>query len=113
MHELGLAQDTLDCALQAAARQGAGRITGLRLRIGDLSGVVPEALYFALETILAGTPADGATIDIERVAAVCFCPDCKAEFPVEAFVYTCPNCGRAGCDLVRGREMTLVSLEVD
>lgn len=113
MHELGLAQNTLDLALQTASREGAERITVLRLQVGDLSGVVPEALQFALETIVTDTPAHDARIEIERIPAVCFCADCKAEFPADGYVYHCPHCAAQGCELLRGTEMTLISMEVD
>jgi len=112
MHELGLAQQALAIALGEAERQGAHRITAMRLRIGDLSGVVPEALQFALETIAEGTPAEGAALVMERVIPFCMCGACGNEFEVVDFSYACPTCGTSDTQVCRGREMDLVSLEV-
>lgn len=113
MHELGIAQDTLDLALSAAQRQGATRITRLNLEVGLLSGVVPEALQFALETIIAGTIAEQAVVHIENLKPVCRCATCGLEFDVVAYVYTCPTCGSTDTTVVQGTEMRLLSLEVD
>ena len=112
MHELGIAQQTLDMAVAETRRQGASRVLAMRLRIGDLSGVVPEALQFALETIVEGTPAAGARIDIERVLPACYCVHCKREFEVSDSSYACPDCGEISVDMRHGKEMDLVSLEV-
>ncbi len=112
MHELGIAQQTLDMAVAETRRQGASRVLALRLRIGDLSGVVPEALQFALETIVEGTPAAGARIDIERVVPACYCVHCKSEFEASNYSYVCPDCGESSLDIRRGKEMDLISLEV-
>ncbi len=112
MHELGIAQDTLSLALDEARRQSATRVLAMRLRVGDLSGVVPEALQFALETIVEGTPATGARIEIDRVIPVCYCNECSREFEARDYSYECPDCGEISLDLRRGKEMDLVSLEV-
>ncbi len=112
MHELGLAQETLAIALDEARRQGARRILCMRLRIGDLSGVVVEALRFALETVAENTPAAGARIEVDRVVPACYCNQCRCEFEVQAHSYICPRCGDISLDLRRGREMDLISMEV-
>lgn len=112
MHELGLAQEALDVALATAQRQGARRIVAMHLRIGGLSGVVPEALRFALETITAGTPAEGARILMERVIPFCRCEACGGEYEVVDCSYACPMCGDTRGRLSRGKELDLVSLEV-
>jgi hydrogenase nickel incorporation protein HypA/HybF len=71
MHEVGLMQSTLAFALKRAADEGAQRIHRLTMRIGPLSGVVPEALEFAFEVLTQGTIAEGAGFEVERVPIVC------------------------------------------
>lgn len=112
MHELGLAQQTLDLALTEIQRAGAQRIRVFRLRIGEWSGVVPEALQFALETIIVGTPADGARIELEQVPAACSCQACGTVYGVGDYVYECPVCGTRNDRVCSGKEMDLYSLEV-
>lgn len=112
MHELGLAENTLTIALDEARRQNARQILAMRLRVGALSGVVPEALQFALETIIEDTPAAGARIQIDRIIPVCYCNECRSEFEVHDYSYACPACGNVSLDLRCGKEMDLISLEV-
>ena len=71
MHEVGLMQTALEIALRHAHRHGAGRIHGRTLRVGPLSGAVPEALEFAFDVIAQGTIAEGARLVIRRVPISC------------------------------------------
>lgn len=112
MHEAGLAQTALEIATEKARERGATRIHRMTLRVGDLSGVVPEALRFALEAISPGTPAEGAAFEIEIVPVECHCVTCDRPFLPVDMVYTCPACGTLSADVRQGYELELVSLEV-
>jgi hydrogenase nickel incorporation protein HypA/HybF len=106
-------QQVLDVALREAEAHGGKEIHAIRLRVGVMSGVVPEALEFAFEALRGDTPARGARLVLERVPAVCYCPACNEEFGVENFVYACPRCGELSGELRAGRELEVASIEVD
>ena len=113
MHELGIATAALEQVLAQARQAGAQQVTRICLRIGALSGVDPEALQFAFEAIVPDTPAAGATIAIEHVAAVAHCPACDRDFTADfAHLCACPVCGRSSADFRQGRELELTSLEL-
>lgn len=113
MHELGLAQQTLDVALDIAREQQANRILAFQLRIGDWSGVVVEALSFALSAISKDTIAEGAAIHWQTVPPAVRCGTCTKEYEVDTYDYVCPDCGTENVDLCRGREMELLTIEVE
>ena len=112
MHELSIMQSALSQALEEAQRAGASRVEEIRLRIGVLSGVVPEALKFAFETLAEGTPAEHAALTIESVPARFWCSACRREFESERLFAECPDCHAASNELRAGRELELASLEV-
>lgn len=112
MHEVGLMQTALELAAEQTRRQGASAIHRIRLRVGNLSGAVPEALEFAFEAISQGTLAEGAQLEIERVAVVCHCETCDREFQPDDVVFECPRCGELSVDVRQGRELELAQLEV-
>jgi hydrogenase nickel incorporation protein HypA/HybF len=111
MHEVGIMQNALNLALKRASEHGAARIEKIRLRIGALSGVVPDALEFAFETLKQNTPAAQAQLVIEPVPAVCWCGPCQVEFESADLMFDCPHCGGLATELRRGRELDLVSVE--
>lgn len=112
MHEAGVIQDALDTALEHAQRRGASRIHRLTLRVGALAGVEPKALAFAFDVVTNGTIAEGATLEVQDVPLVCFCPHCANEFRPAGWIFECPCCGRPTADVRQGRELELASMEV-
>lgn len=112
MHEFGIMEAALETAAQKTRAAGATQIHRLKLRVGKLSGVVPEALRFAFDALKAGSPAASAVLEIEEVPAVCWCADCAAEFEAADLNYECPRCHRPSGELRRGKEMELASLEI-
>lgn len=112
MHEISIMQATLDLALATAKKSAAARIHSLRMRIGVMTGVVPEALQFAFEALREGTLAAEATLQIETIPAACWCPACQREFVAQDWLQECPQCHRSGGELRRGMELELASMEV-
>jgi hydrogenase nickel incorporation protein HypA/HybF len=113
MHELSIMQNALSQTLDQAGRAGARRVHEIRLRIGDLSGVIPDALQFAFETLAEGTPAEGARLTIERVPARFWCERCRLEFEGSDMFAECPTCHAPSGTLRAGRELELASMEID
>ncbi len=112
MHEVGIMQSALEMAEHQARAAGAMRIHRLKLRVGALSGVVPEALRFAYEGLKPGTLAADAVLEIEEVPAVGWCQDCNAEFTATDLCYECPQCHQMSGQLRHGNELELASLEI-
>lgn len=113
MHELAIMDSALNLALDQARKAGATRVLVIRLRIGVLSGVVPDALQFAFESLAPGTLADGAALSIEDVPARFWCDTCQREFQSDDFFGECPQCHAASGTLRSGRELELASMEID
>lgn len=113
MHELSLMEALRDQALAAAHADGASRITAIRLRVGELAGVEIEALRFAFPVVMAGTMAAGAELHIEIEPAECQCAACALPFPASDGCCDCPRCGAISRQLLRGRDLRLLELEVE
>jgi hydrogenase nickel incorporation protein HypA/HybF len=112
MHEVSIIEQTLELAVKYAQEQQARQIHCLKMRIGKMSGVVPEALNFAFSVVTQGTIAADATLEIETVAVVCYCHCCQAEFSPDDLFYQCPTCGQFSTDVRSGQEIELASLEI-
>ena len=106
-------QSALRLALDQARQAGASRVHLIRLRIGVLSGVVPDALEFAFEALAAGTVAENAKLSIEQVPARFWCATCTREFQSDDMFAECPDCHALSGELRAGREMELASLEIE
>jgi hydrogenase nickel incorporation protein HypA/HybF len=113
MHELSIMESALTLVQDQARQAGATRVYAVRLRVGALSGVVPDALQMAFEALTPGTLAEGATLAIEAVAARFWCGQCAAEFASDQMLAECPRCGGISGELRAGKELELASLEIE
>lgn len=95
MHEMGVAVEVLRIARAAVADRGPGRVTAVRLAVGDLAAVEPELLAYAWEAVVAGSPEEGSTLEIDwrRARQVCgACGDVPGRAP-GTWLRLCPRCG--------------------
>ena len=126
MHELSIALEicrNVERALTDAAggepggsdlkEKFAGRVRLVKVRVGELSGVEPDSLSFSFEAAVKGTVLDGARLDIVKVPVKYRCGGCSAETAGEFPLVRCPACASAKLELIGGRELEVLSAEVD
>ena len=114
MHELSIALSILDIAAEEVERNGGGSVVAIRLRLGLLSGVAREALEGSFAMAREGTALERTELIIDDIPPMAYCRDCAAErAPSSAYELLCPVCGAAMPDIIRGRELEVVALEVD
>jgi hydrogenase nickel incorporation protein HypA/HybF len=112
VHELAVAEGLVRQVLAVAREKAPGRrLTGLEVELGELSAVVPEFLRSAFALAAEGTALEGAALSIRRVAPEFACRACAARFAPGGTA--CPRCGGADLELVAGRELLLVGIEVE
>lgn len=113
MHEVSIMAEAVRMAVETAQSAGAKRVIGLRLRVGTLSGAVPEAMQFAWDVVRRDTSAAEAWLEIESVPAASWCANCQVEFECRDFVNECPRCHDVSGDLRRGRELEIANVEIE
>jgi hydrogenase nickel incorporation protein HypA/HybF len=113
MHEVALAQSMLDLIEGQAAQSGFTRVHVVRLSVGALSTVEPEALVFGFESVCRGTVAEGAKLVIERTPGKAYCTTCMAEISISSRGQPCPGCQGFQWLVTSGEELQLRDLEVD
>jgi hydrogenase nickel incorporation protein HypA/HybF len=113
MHELSIALGIVDVAAEALARNGGGRVEAVHLKLGPLSGVIKAALLSAYELATEESLLAGSHLEIEDVPVEINCPICRAIRPVQSIQQMrCRECGTLCADIVRGRELEVVALEI-
>ena len=112
MHELTLCRNMVEIIEQEAVRQSFQRVETVRMEIGALSCVEPEALRFCFGTVTRGTVAEGARLEIIMTPAEARCRDCGAERAVDRWGTACRACGGHRLDLRGGDRMRIKDMEV-
>jgi hydrogenase nickel incorporation protein HypA/HybF len=113
MHEMSLAEGILQIVEEAAAKQGFRKVTEVRLEIGALSGVEPDALTFCLDVVFRDSVAEGARVELERLPGQGFCLACSETVVVTALYDACPKCGSYQVQATGGTEMRVKDLLVE
>jgi hydrogenase nickel incorporation protein HypA/HybF len=108
VHELSITQSVVDAVTDHA---GDSRVLSIRLTVGRLSGVVPDAMRFCFELITEGTTLEGARLEIDEPVGQARCGSCGSEFTLADLVLLCA-CGSADVTVLAGRELRITSLEV-
>ncbi len=113
MHEVSIVQGLLEIAIDKCSKEGYKSIDLIKVKVGKASGVVPDAMFFAFEALKPGTIAEKAVLKIEEIPVGGFCESCKKHFTVEdAYVISCPVCGKTSFRLETGRELNIDEMEV-
>jgi hydrogenase nickel incorporation protein HypA/HybF len=113
MHELAVAQSIVDTVSAALKSRPTGRITTIRLRIGRLTDIAPEALQFGFTALTRDTKLAETSLIIDSVPIMAVCRACEHTFAVEDFRFVCPRCRAHTTDMVQGDELEIESMDIE
>ncbi|CAG0978953.1 Hydrogenase maturation factor HybF [Anaerolineae bacterium] len=113
MHELGIAQEMLKIAVEYAAKHNAKRITGFNIEMSAMADESEDSLRFHLDTLMRGTIAEGAHVEITQVPVQVTCLACGNDFHLTADIAICPRCSSAQVRVQDSEEFRLASIEVE
>ncbi len=113
MHELSIAQSIVDIIDQYVPREQRHTIRSIKLRVGELSGVVPGSLAFCFTAVTAGTPMARAVLEIEHVPYVLHCAHCESDSTTEPGLALCPRCNSRQTTVRSGTELQVVTIDLD
>jgi len=113
MHELSMIANLFEILEEQAAEKNAVKITGVKLQVGLLSGVVPELLKTAFDMYKKDTIAATAELEISKVPLKILCQDCQTEMIKEDYVFICSKCGSTNLKTLTGTELFLEKMELE
>ena len=113
MHELSLVASVFEVLEEKAREHGAGRVIRVVLKVGVMSGVVPDLLESAFDIFKKDTIAETARLEIVVVPVKLRCPDCGGEAVREDTDFSCAGCGSRRVEIVEGRDLVVETIELE
>ncbi len=113
MHEYSVVSALLEQCERYAAENEAQKVLKLKVHIGVQSGVEVGLFESAFEMFKQDTICDGAKLDIESIKIGAKCEDCECEFEPIGYDFVCPKCSGINAKIIRGKELHLISLEME
>lgn len=112
MHELSIATDLINTALETARQNNAREILSVTVEIGELALINPEQLQFMYEVLTEENMLKGSKLIIVNIPAVADC-QCGYRGPVpDKTTCSCPKCGLT-MRAVEGRDICLKTMEIE
>lgn len=113
MHELSVTENIIRISSEEAERHNARKVKEIRIRVGELSGLIPDCMQFYFDIASKGTRVEGAVLKIEKIPISIKCSECGHTEELSSRSYTCSNCGSSNIKIIRGNEFLIDSLEVE
>ena len=108
MHELGLCEAIVHRIEERAGERPVARV---RVRVGRLHHVHPEAFEQSFSMAAAGGVAEDAVAELVLLPVRAACSSCAAETEADEHILACATCGSVDVELTGGDELTLESIE--
>lgn len=113
MHELAITESILRIAKSEAEKHNASRVLSIKLKVGELSGVVPTLIQEYFNIVSNETLVEGAKLIIDRIPITIKCSNCGYEGGMDKMKRKCPECYSYDIKILTGREFYVESLEVE
>ncbi len=110
MHELSIAMSIVEIAEENVQQSKLSKVTEIELDVGELSGVVFDALEFAMVEAVKDTVLKDAVRKINRIPGKAKCKECGCVFEVEDIYTPCPECASFENEVINGKELKVKSL---
>ena len=112
MHELSIAQNIVEIVRQSVPADEIINVTAIKLKIGEMAGVVADSLEFGFQAITSETELEKAKLQIEKVPFVFKCNECGKESGNEFGMTICPHCNSTDTKILSGMEIQVIEVEL-
>lgn len=113
MHELSIALSIIEMATEESNKRGEAKVDAVHLKLGRLSGVVKDALFFSWEIACQGTALENSRLEITEIPVRVHCAICNTDQTLaEINNFSCPVCGAPTPEVTQGRELEVTALEI-
>jgi hydrogenase nickel incorporation protein HypA/HybF len=113
MHELAITEGILRIAQKEIEKYNVKKVINIKIKIGELSGVMPQLIQEYFNIVSKDTIATGAELIIEKVPISVKCLECNNESKIDKMMFKCPACNSINIKLLTGKEFYVDSLEVE
>jgi len=115
MHELPFAKSIFKSVVEAADANGARQVRRVELEVGVLRDFIPSLVQKYWDYVTAGSIAEGSVITMTEIPATARCHKCGHVYTFtlpELPTAHCPECGYDKGELLTGRELRIMNIEI-
>ncbi|HOC88546.1 MAG TPA: hydrogenase maturation nickel metallochaperone HypA [bacterium] len=102
MHEISVAAALMRRVLAEKEARKIVRVSRIVLQIGPMSGIMPEALQFAYDSLRQGTLLEETELVFNSTELTTCCCRCMHRFDTRLMHTHCPRCGSDKLEIMGG-----------
>ena len=111
MHEFSIAQNIVDILHYQMKIHKLSKIESVSLRVGAMRSVEMDSLSFSFNILTAGSPLEGARLEVQEIPVQGRCIRCGQQFAMNNWLDDCPFCRGPGVEVVSGKELEIMGIE--
>lgn len=112
MHEVSIAQSIISIIKDLVPTPDA-KVTKVSIVVGELSSIETDALQFSFDIVKSKTVLSEALLHIDKVTGRGQCVDCETIFDMHNYATACPQCSSYFIKVLQGKEMKVLSFDVE
>ncbi len=113
MHEFSIIENLIPQVEDFLKKGNYRKALKIFLEVGEMSGVIPDALAFAYDICAKDTLLEGTELCIRLIPVTASCEDCFLKFEVHNYSFFCPQCNSTELKLLTGKELKVREIEVE
>jgi len=113
MHELPVTKSILNITVEEAEKHKAKKVKDIKIKIGELTGLVPVSIQYYFDIISKGTIAEGANVIIDKIPIKVLCKNCGHNYDASTKDFKCMKCESENIKITGGNEFYIDSIEIE
>ncbi|WP_018963233.1 hydrogenase maturation nickel metallochaperone HypA [Coprothermobacter platensis] len=113
MHEYSVAKYAVEEILELLGNKSPELVTAVGLKIGKMSGIVPDSLLYYLGILAPESGLKNVTFHTSLQPVLFKCNNCETLFEPSRELFWCPRCGSSDVTFVSGNELEIDYIEME
>jgi hydrogenase nickel incorporation protein HypA/HybF len=105
MHELSIAKNIIEIVEENITANDNCLVESVEIEVGKMSGVVKDALDFAMEELKINSVLQHTKFNYIEVETLFKCNSCLKTFNSNSNFDPCPECGYPFMDIIEGKDL--------
>jgi hydrogenase nickel incorporation protein HypA/HybF len=113
MHEFSIAEKLVEIVKQTVQTPDLEKVSFIKIKIGKMSNVLPEALKSAYNMLVENTSLNKSYLTLEISPMVLKCNECGFTETINDFVFNCSKCTSSNLTIKGGDELQVSEITLN
>jgi hydrogenase nickel incorporation protein HypA/HybF len=113
MHEYSIANNIIEIVKQSVQATDLKKISSIKIIIGKMSNVMPDALQSAYKLLIENTQLSNSYLSFEFIPLVIKCNECGSVEINNDFIFNCRKCSSSNLTVDSGDDLKISNITLN